>query len=284
MSFMEWIKVVILGIVEGITEWLPISSTGHMILVDEFIHLNVSEEFMNMFLVVIQLGAILAVVVLYFTKLWPFHYQPRRRSLVERYVDMDKMILWFKILVACIPAIVVGLPLNDFFEEKFYNYVVVSLMLILYGVLFIVIENYNKGREPRINSLEEISFKTALLIGMFQVLSLIPGTSRSGSTIIGGILVGTSRTVAAEFTFFLAIPVMFGASLLKLLKFGFSFTGTEVIILLVGMAVAFVVSVLAIKFLMGYIKKNDFKVFGWYRIVLGILVLGFFFMKNMIAS
>lgn len=284
MSFMEWIKVVTLGIVEGITEWLPISSTGHMILVDEFIHLNVSEEFMNMFLVVIQLGAILAVVVLYFTKLWPFHYQPRRRSLVERYVDMDKMILWFKILVACIPAIVVGLPLNDFFEEKFYNYVVVSLMLILYGVLFIVIENYNKGREPRINSLEEISFKTALLIGMFQVLSLIPGTSRSGSTIIGGILVGTSRTVAAEFTFFLAIPVMFGASLLKLLKFGFSFTGTEVIILLVGMAVAFVVSVLAIKFLMGYIKKNDFKVFGWYRIVLGILVLGFFFMKNMIAS
>lgn len=284
MSFMEWIKVVILGIVEGITEWLPISSTGHMILVDEFIHLNVSEEFMNMFLVVIQLGAILAVVVLYFTKLWPFHYQPRRRSLVERYVDMDKMILWFKILVACIPAIVVGLPLNDFFEEKFYNYVVVSLMLILYGVLFIVIENYNKGREPRINSLEEISFKTALLIGMFQVLSLIPGTSRSGSTIIGGILVGTSRTVAAEFTFFLAIPVMFGASLLKLLKFGFSFTGTEVMILLVGMAVAFVVSVLAIKFLMGYIKKNDFKVFGWYRIVLGILVLGFFFMKNMIAS
>lgn len=283
MSFIEWIKVVILGIVEGITEWLPISSTGHMILVDEFMHLNVSEEFMNMFLVVIQLGAILAVVVLYFTKLWPFHYQPRKKSLVERYVDMDKMILWFKILVACVPAIVVGLPLNDFFEEKFYNYVVVALMLIIYGVLFIVIENYNKRRQPQINNLEEISFKTAFLIGLFQVLSLIPGTSRSGSTIIGGILVGTSRTVAAEFTFFLAIPVMFGASLLKLVKFGFNFTGTEVVILLVGMAVAFVVSILAIKFLMGYIKKHDFKAFGWYRIVLGILVLGFFFIKNIIA-
>ena len=283
MSFIEWIKVVILGIVEGITEWLPISSTGHMILVDEFMHLNVSEEFMNMFLVVIQLGAILAVVVLYFTKLWPFHYQPRKKSLVERYVDMDKMILWFKILVACVPAIVVGLPLDDFFEEKFYNYVVVALMLVLYGVLFIAIENYNKRRQPQINNLEEISFKTAFLIGLFQVLSLIPGTSRSGSTIIGGILVGTSRTVAAEFTFFLAIPVMFGASLLKLVKFGFHFTGTEVAILLVGMAVAFVVSILAIKFLMGYIKKHDFKAFGWYRIVLGILVLGFFFIKNMIA-
>lgn len=279
MSFIEWIKVVILGIVEGITEWLPISSTGHMILVDEFMHLNVSTEFMNMFLVVIQLGAILAVVVLYFTKLWPFHYRPRRQSLVERYVDMEKMILWFKILVACVPAIVVGLPLNDFFEEKFYNYVVVALMLILYGVLFIVIENYNKKRTPQINNLEEISFKTAFLIGLFQVLSLIPGTSRSGSTIIGGILVGTSRTVAAEFTFFLAIPVMFGASLLKLVKFGFHFTGTEVAILLVGMAVAFVVSILAIKFLMGYIKKHDFKAFGWYRIVLGILVLGFFAIK-----
>ena len=279
MSFIEWIKVVILGIVEGITEWLPISSTGHMILVDEFMHLNVSTEFMNMFLVVIQLGAILAVVVLYFTKLWPFHYQPSRQSLVERYVDMEKMILWFKILVACVPAIVVGLPLNDFFEEKFYNYVVVALMLIIYGVLFIVIENYNKKRKTQINSLEDISFKTAFLIGLFQVLSLIPGTSRSGSTIIGGILVGTSRTVAAEFTFFLAIPVMFGASLLKLVKFGFHFTGTEVAILLVGMAVAFVVSILAIKFLMGYIKKHDFKAFGWYRIVLGILVLGFFAIK-----
>lgn len=276
MNIVEWLKVVLLGIVEGITEWLPISSTGHMILVDEFVHLNVSPEFMNMFLVVIQLGAILAVVVLYFTKLWPFRNQKNAGTALARYVDMDKMMLWFKILVACVPAIVVGLPLNDFFEEKLYNYVVVALMLVIYGVLFIVIENYNKHRKPQINSLEDITFKTALLIGLFQVLSLIPGTSRSGSTIIGGILVGTSRTIAAEFTFFLAIPVMFGASLLKLVKFGFHFTGTEVAILLVGMAVAFVVSVLAIKFLMSYIKKHDFKVFGWYRIVLGVLVLGYF--------
>lgn len=282
MNIVEWLKVVLLGIVEGITEWLPISSTGHMILVDEFVHLNVSPEFMNMFLVVIQLGAILAVVVLYFTKLWPFRNRKNAGTALERYVDMDKMILWFKILVACVPAIVVGLPLNDFFEEKLYNYVVVALMLVIYGVLFIVIENYNKHRRPQINSLEDITFKTAFLIGLFQVLSLIPGTSRSGSTIIGGILVGTSRTIAAEFTFFLAIPVMFGASLLKLVKFGFNFTGTEMAILLVGMAVAFVVSVLAIKFLMSYIKKHDFKVFGWYRIVLGVLVLGYFVGKQIL--
>ncbi len=282
MNIVEWLKVVLLGIVEGITEWLPISSTGHMILVDEFVHLNVSEEFMNMFLVVIQLGAILAVVVLYFTKLWPFHYNPKKSSILERYVDMEKMVLWFKILVACVPAIVVGLPLNDFFEEKFYNYVVVALMLIIYGVLFIVIENYNRKRTPEITCLEDITFRTAFGIGLFQVLSLIPGTSRSGSTIIGGILLGTSRTIAAEFTFFLAIPVMFGASLLKLVKFGFHFTGTEAAILLVGMTVAFAVSIIAIKFLMGYIKKHDFKAFGWYRIVLGILVLGYFFGKGIL--
>lgn len=282
MNIVEWLKVVLLGIVEGITEWLPISSTGHMILVDEFVHLNVSEEFMNMFLVVIQLGAILAVVVLYFTKLWPFHYRPKKSSILERYVDMEKMVLWFKILVACVPAIVVGLPLNDFFEEKFYNYVVVALTLIIYGVLFIVIENYNRKRTSEITCLEDITFRTAFGIGLFQVLSLIPGTSRSGSTIIGGILLGTSRTIAAEFTFFLAIPVMFGASLLKLVKFGFHFTGTEAAILLVGMTVAFAVSIIAIKFLMGYIKKHDFKAFGWYRIVLGILVLGYFFGKGIL--
>lgn len=298
MSILEWLKVILLGVVEGITEWLPISSTGHMILVDEFVHLNVSEEFMNMFLVVIQLGAILAVVVLYFEKLWPFYIrslderqktaiarQPAAfrgmMTFIERYCDKDKWMLWFKILVACVPAIVVGLPLNDFFEEKFYNYVVVALMLILYGVLFLVIENRNKTRTAKINSMEDITFATAFLIGLFQVLSLIPGTSRSGSTIIGGILVGTSRTIAAEFTFFLAIPVMFGASLLKLLKFGLAFTGTELAILLVGMAVAFGVSILAIRFLMGYIKKHDFKAFGWYRIVLGILVLGYFFGRTM---
>ena len=300
MSIVEYLKVILLGIVEGITEWLPISSTGHMILVDEFIHLDVSKEFMDLFLVVIQLGAILAVVVLYWNKLWPFYIRklPRRTELaikrkpkwaqivltfVERFCDKDKWILWFKIIVACIPTIVIALPFNDFIEEKFMNYVVVAIALIVYGILFIVIENYNKKRTATCTSLEDLSFKTAFLIGCFQVLSVIPGTSRSGSTIIGGILVGTSRTVAAEFTFFLGIPVIFGASLLKIVKFGLSFTGTELFILILGMAVAFVVSILAIKFLMGYIKKHDFKAFGWYRIILGILVLGYFIGKNLLA-
>lgn len=282
MNILEWLKVVFLGIVEGITEWLPISSTGHLILVDEFVKLKVSDEFMQMFMVVIQLGAILAVVVLYWNKLWPFQNDPKEQG-IYRYCNREKWILWFKILVACLPAIVIGLPLNDFLEEHLNNYVVVALMLILYGVLFIVIENRNKGRRAKIRRLDQVTFKTAFQIGLFQVLSLIPGTSRSGATIIGGILVGTSRTVAAEFTFFLAIPVMFGASLLKLVKFGFAFTGTEVAILIVGMLVAFLVSIVAIKFLMGYIKKNDFKVFGWYRIVLGVLVLGYFIGKTLLA-
>ena len=267
MDIIELLKVILLGIVEGITEWLPISSTGHMILVDEFIHLNVSQDFMDVFLVVIQLGAILAVVVLYWNKLWPFYIKklPRRTQMaiakkpkwaqvilnfVERYCDKDKWILWFKIVVACLPTIIIALPFNDFIEAHFNNYVVVAIALIVYGVLFIIV---------------------------------VPGTSRSGSTIIGGILVGTSRTVAAEFTFFLGIPVMFGASLLKLLKFGFGFTGTEVLILVIGMVVAFVVSILAIKFLMGYIKKHDFKAFGWYRIVLGVLVLVYFIGKTLLA-
>lgn len=300
MEILELIKVIILGIVEGITEWLPISSTGHMILVDEFIKLNVSDEFMEFFLVVIQLGAILAVVVLYWSKLWPFYIReiPKKKqraiaqqpavsrailTFVERFCDKDKWILWFKIIVACLPTIIIALPFNDVIEEKFYNYVVVAIALIVYGVLFIFIENYNKRRRPSCTSLEDLSFKTAFLIGVFQVLAVIPGTSRSGSTIIGGILLGTSRTVAAEFTFFLAIPVMFGASLLKLVKFGFAFTANEVVILVVGMLVAFVVSILAIKFLMGYIKKHDFKVFGWYRIILGILVLGYFIGKSFLG-
>ena len=205
-------------------------------------------------------------------------------TFVERFCDKDKWILWFKILVACIPTIVIALPFNDLIEEKFNNYVVVAVALIVYGVIFIIVENYNKKRRPVCTSLEEMSFKTAFLIGVFQVLSVIPGTSRSGSTIIGGILVGTSRTVAAEFTFFLAIPVMFGASLLKLLKFGFTFTSGEILILVTGVVVAFVVSILAIKFLMGYIKKHDFKAFGWYRIVLGVLVLGYFVGKNILAA
>lgn len=300
MDILELLKVILLGIVEGITEWLPISSTGHMILVDEFVHLNVSADFKEFFLVVIQLGAILAVVVLYWGKLWPFYIRPisRRKQMelrkkpavsravltfVEKYCDKEKWILWFKIFVACIPTIVIALPFNDVIEEKFNNYVVVAITLIVYGVLFIIVEKYNKKRRPTCTRLENLSFKTAFLIGIFQVLSVIPGTSRSGSTIIGGILVGTSRTVAAEFTFFLAIPVMFGASLLKLVKFGLAFTGAEVITLVVGVVVAFVVSILAIKFLMGYIKKHDFTVFGWYRIILGVLVLGYFIGKNMLG-
>lgn len=300
MSVLEFIKVVILGIVEGITEWLPISSTGHMILVDEFIKMDMTTEFKDFFLVVIQLGAILAVVVLYWSKLWPFYIRqiPKKKkaqiarknpfsrivlTFVEKFCDKDKWILWFKIVVACLPTIIIALPFNDFIEAHFNNYVVVAIALIVYGVLFIIVENYNKGREPQCTSLEDLTFKTAFLIGCFQVLSVVPGTSRSGSTIIGGILVGTSRTVAAEFTFFLGIPVMFGASLLKLLKFGFGFTGTEVLILVIGMVVAFVVSILAIKFLMGYIKKHDFKAFGWYRIVLGVLVLVYFIGKTLLA-
>ena len=253
MSFIELLKVILLGIVEGITEWLPISSTGHMILVDEFIKLNVSDAFMEFFLVVIQLGAIMAVVVLYWSKLWPFYIRkiPKKTQMalrkqpavsrailtfVEKYCDKEKWILWFKILVACLPTIIIALPFNDIIEEKFYNYVVVAITLIVYGVLFIVIENYNKRRRPACTSLEDLTFKTALIIGCFQVLSVIPGTSRSGSTI-----------------------------------------------LIVGVLVSFVVSILAIKFLMGYIKKHDFKAFGWYRIILGILVLGYFIGKTLLA-
>ncbi len=292
-DFFEWLKVIFLGIVEGITEWLPISSTGHMILVDEFIHLNVSDAFWEMFLVVIQLGAVLAVVILDFKKLWPFHtYKPERESnwkyisanpklekmqkFADKYVDMSKVILWLKILVSCVPAILVGLPFNDWIEEHFNVYWVVAIMLIVYGVLFILIENYNKKRKPTHAKLSDITFKDALFIGIFQLLALIPGTSRSGATIIGGILLGMSRKLAAEYTFFLAIPVMFGASLLKLIKFGLGFTALEIMILLVGMAVALGVSIIAIKFLMGYIKNHDFKVFGWYRIVLGVIVLAYF--------
>ena len=278
MSIIEFFKVVILGIIEGITEWLPISSTGHLILADEFIKLNVSDAFMQMFLVVIQLGAILAVVVLYFKKLWPFCTWEGNGEVLK---SKDKWILWGKIVLACLPAICIS-PFNDFIEEKFNNYVVVAMMLIVYGILFIIIENYNKKRTPTCTSLKEMSVKTALLIGLFQVLAVVPGTSRSGSTIIGGILIGVSRTVVAEFTFFLGIPVMFGASLLKVVKFGFDFTGTEITILLLGMAVAFFVSILEIKFLIGYIKKHDFKAFGWYRIVLGIVVLGYFVGKTYI--
>lgn len=285
-NFIEILKVIFLGIVEGITEWLPISSTGHLILVEEFVKLDVSQEFWDMFMVVIQLGAIMAVVVLYWKDLWPFrNKKPKHENVTKvekvagllcRFVKIDKMIMWFKILVSCLPAIVIGLPFNDFIEEKFNNWFVVSVMLIVYGVMFLIVEDYNEKRQAKYNSISEITWKTALFIGIFQVLSLIPGTSRSGSTIIGGILVGASRTVAAEYTFFLAIPVMFGASLLKIVKFGLNFTSWEVVILVTGMLVSFIVSILAIKFLMGYIKKHNFKVFGWYRIALGIVVILFF--------
>ncbi|HEY5556758.1 undecaprenyl-diphosphate phosphatase [Acetobacterium sp.] len=271
MGFIEFLKAVILGVVEGLTEWLPISSTGHMILVDQFLQLNMSSEFIKMFLVVIQLGAIMAVVLLYWRKLLPFSYKEKKIMIRKK-----TFVLWGKILVACLPAAVIGLIFDNTITAIFYNYQTVAIMLIIYGVLFIVIENWKKNKMPEIRSLSEITYKTALFIGVFQVLSLIPGTSRSGATIIGAIIVGTSRTIAAEFTFFLAIPIMFGASILKLVKFGMVFTGWEVFILLTGMITAFVTSVFAIKFLMTYIKKHDFKIFGWYRIVLGIIVLGYF--------
>ncbi len=272
MDIIEIIKAIILGIVEGITEWLPISSTGHMILVDEFLQLNVSEEFKSMFLVVIQLGAILAVVVLYFKKLIPLEVQSKKLCWKK-----DTLTMWLKIIVSCVPAAIVGVFFDDELEAVFYNWQTVSAALIIFGILFIIIEKRNKGREPRINSINEITYQTAAIIGIFQLIAAIfPGTSRSGATIVGALLIGVSRSVAAEYTFFLAVPVMFGASALKLVKFGFDFTSQELLILFVGMAVAFVVSILAIKFLMSYIKKHDFTVFGWYRIVLGAAVILYF--------
>lgn len=271
MDIIELIKVIVLGVVEGITEWLPISSTGHMILVDEFIKLNVSAEFLEMFLVVIQLGAIFAVVVLYWQTLIPFDYKNNWK------IKKDTFSMWFKIIAACIPAAIVGVLFDDQLNELFYNPLTVAIALIVFGILFIFIENYNKGKKSKINSLNEITYNTALIIGIFQLIAAIfPGTSRSGATIVGALLIGVSRTVAAEFTFFLAVPVMFGASLLKLVKFGLAFTAGELILLIIGMLVAFVVSMITIKFLMSYIKKHDFKVFGWYRIVLGIIVLLYF--------
>lgn len=281
---LEFLKVILLGIVEGITEWLPISSTGHMILVDEFVHLKVSPEFMEMFLVVIQLGAIMAVLVLFWHKVWPFRrYNPNEIG-IYKIVGRKKFDLWVRILISCLPAIIIGLPFDDWIEAHFFNYVVVAIMLIVYGVLFIIVENKNRRTRPIITSLTQIDYTTALLIGIFQVLALIPGTSRSGATILGGILLGMNRKTASEYTFFLAIPVMFGASLLKLLKFGLHFSGIEVVYLLLGMVVAFVVSLFAIKFLMGYIKRHDFKVFGWYRIVLGVIVLLYFIISGFSAA
>ena len=287
----EFLKSFLFGIVEGITEWLPISSTGHLILLNQFVKLDVSEEFYSMFEVVIQLGAILAVVILFWNQIFPFgapegshtvrrrqakhaHRKKKSGNGILSYVKMDIIILWLKVLVACIPAIVIGMPFNDLFEKWFYNYPCVAIALIVFGIAFIIVENNHKGKPAKINSMDELTYKTASLIGLFQLIAAIfPGTSRSGATIVGALILGVSRTVAAEFTFVLAIPVMFGASLLKLVKFGLNFTGTEAMILLIGMVTAFVSSIIVIQFLMGYIKKHDFKVFGYYRIVLGILVI-----------
>ncbi len=272
LNFIEILKVIFLGIVEGITEWLPISSTGHMLLVDEFLQINATDEFKKMFFVVIQLGAIMAVVLIFWKKMWPFNFSDKSRPVIKKHIfDM-----WFKVVVACIPGAVVTLLFDDYVDEHLHTPFVIAATLIIYGILFIVIENRSKGVLPDVKKLNQLTYKHALLIGLFQVLSIIPGTSRSGATIIGALLIGVSRVVAAEFTFFLAVPVMFGLSFVKLLKFGFAFTAAEIIILLVGCITAFIVSLFVIKFLMSYIKKKDFKIFGWYRIILGILVITYF--------
>lgn len=272
LTMINILKAVLFGIVEGITEWLPVSSTGHMIILDEFIKLDCTPEFLEMFLVVIQLGAIMAVVILFWNKIFPFQFRDKSKPVIE----MDKIMLWLKIVVACIPAAVIGILFDDVFEALFYHAIPVAMALIVFGVAFIIVERRNQqgNRRAKIQSLQEITFQTALLIGIFQLIAAIfPGTSRSGATIVGALLIGVSRSAAAEFTFVLAVQVMFGASLLKLLKFGLAFTSGELVILIVGMLVSFVVSVFVIQFLMDYIKKHDFQIFGWYRIVLGAIVL-----------
>ncbi|MBO5184397.1 MAG: undecaprenyl-diphosphate phosphatase [Clostridia bacterium] len=273
MKLLEFLKVIFLGVIEGITEWLPISSTGHMLLVDEFLQLNASDEFKEMFFVVIQLGAILAVVLLFWKKMWPFRLGENKRTVVVRKKVFS---VWFKVIVACVPGAIVTLLFDDFIEAHLHTPFVIAAALIVYGIAFIVVEKHNRTRKPSIRKLSEIDYKTALLIGLFQVLSIIPGTSRSGATIIGALIIGVSRTAGAPVTFFLAVPVMFGLSFIKLLKLGLAFTGTELAILLVGSVSAFLVSLLVIKFLMNYIKKHDFTVFGWYRIALGIVVMLYF--------
>ena len=276
MDFIEILKVIFLGIVEGITEWLPISSTGHMLLVDEFITLNaVDADFKEMFFILIQLGAIFAVILLFWNKMWPFQFKDKSQPIILK----DTFSIWFKVVVACIPGAIVTILFDDYVEAHFQTPAVIAAALIFYGIAFIVIEKWNKTKTAKVATLEDITYKTAFLIGLFQVLSIVPGTSRSGATIIGALLIGVSRVAAAEFTFFLAVPVMLGMSALKLLKFGFDFTGTEIAVLVLGMATAFVVSVLVIKFLMSYIKKKDFKVFGWYRIVLGAVIILYTLLK-----
>lgn len=269
LGFLEVLKVILLGIVEGVTEWLPISSTGHMLIVDEFIQLNMSEAFKEMFFVVIQLGAILAVVVIFWKKMFPFQFKDETKPKIRK----DVMSIWIKVVVACIPGAIVTILFDDYIDEHLHTPIVIAIALAFYGVAFILVEIWNKKRKVKTEKLSDITMQTALMIGLFQVLSIIPGTSRSGATIIGALLIGVSRVAAAEFTFFLAVPVMFGLSAIKIVKFGFGFGGAEIFVLLLGMAVAFGVSILVIKFLMGFIKKHDFQAFGWYRIVLGIVVL-----------
>ena len=269
LTFVEILKVILLGLVEGVTEWLPISSTGHMLIVDEFVKLNADDAFKEMFFVVIQLGAILAVVLLFWKKMFPFTLHKNAKPEIRK----DVFSVWFKVVVACVPGAVVTLLFDDWIEAHLHTPPVIAAALVVYGIAFIAVEMWNKKRTPKTETLDDITYKTALLIGLFQVLSIIPGTSRSGATIIGALIIGVSRVAAAEFTFFLAVPVMFGLSAIKILKFGLDFSAPELVILLVGMAVAFAVSVLVIKFLMGYIKKHDFRAFGIYRIVLGVLIL-----------
>ena len=274
---LDILKAIIFGIVEGITEWLPISSTGHIILMEELLKLDQGEAFFEMFQVVIQLGAILAVVVIYFHKLNPFSPTKTQKQ------KMMTWQIWIKVIIGCLPAGVIGLLFDKWIDKTLYHWYVVALMLIVYGVLFIVVENYQKGKEPRVTKFSQLTIPMILIIGVFQMLAMIPGTSRSGATIVGALMIGVSRSLAAEYTFFLAIPVMFGASLLKLVKFGFNFTTIQLVVLLVGMVVSFAVSIVAIKFLMSYIRKNDFKVFGYYRIVLGVIVFLFFGIQTLLA-
>ncbi|SFR72362.1 undecaprenyl-diphosphate phosphatase [Anaeromicropila populeti] len=274
LSLIEILKVVFLGIVEGITEWLPISSTGHMLIVDQLLQLNATDDFKEMFFVVIQLGAIIAVVLMFWDKMFPFQWKDKSQSVIKK----ETFSLWFKVAFACIPGAAVTLLFDDYIEAHLHTPVVIAAALIFYGAAFIFIENWNKKRVPSVRRLSDITYKTAFIIGLFQVLSIIPGTSRSGATIIGALLIGVSRVAAAEFTFFLAVPVMFGLSAIKILKFGLAFTGAELLILVIGMVVAFMVSVFVIKFLMTFIKKHDFKAFGWYRIILGVIVLLYFAM------
>ena len=274
---LDILKSIIFGIVEGITEWLPISSTGHIILMEQLLKLDQGEAFFEMFQVVIQLGAILAVVVIYFHKLNPFSPTKTQKQ------KMMSWQIWIKVIIGCLPAGVIGLLFDNWIDKTLYHWYVVALMLIVYGVLFIVVENYQKGKEPRVTKFSQLTIPMILIIGVFQMLAMIPGTSRSGATIVGALMIGVSRSLAAEYTFFLAIPVMFGASLLKLVKFGFNFTTIQLAVLLVGMVVSFAVSIVAIKFLMSYIRKNDFKVFGYYRIVLGVIVFLFFGIQTLLA-